>query len=208
MPLSTLSFSGESVVRALKTTDIKTMNNTTPNSENENQPYYDGGVPPQPEAKPYMEYPPEGQDYQSAQPYNVNPYQSFGYGQTAYGNSYNAPYGNPVYQQMAAPPMPQPYMMGQQPPVQGKQNNSAMISFIVSIVSLLILWSVPVLGIISSVVGVFFGHKSMKEIKDEYNSGRGLGIAGLICGYLALLGSLLWTGFFALIFVAAATSTI
>jgi hypothetical protein len=88
-----------------------------------------------------------------------------------------------------------------------QQNKSALISLIAALLSLMFFWIIPVVGIVTSIVGVVYGHKSLKETQDTYNSGRGVGIAGLICGYAALGASFLWTVFALLMLLGLAAGT-
>jgi hypothetical protein len=97
---------------------------------------------------------------------------------------------------------PYPYQ-GQFPPLPvPPTNTAAVVSFIASISSLLFLWMIPLVGVAASVVGVIYGHKSLKEAKIT-NNGRGLGIAGMACGYAGLLNAISLTMFFAFLLLSA-----
>lgn len=78
--------------------------------------------------------------------------------------------------------------------------SAPMISLVVSGISMLFMWIIPFIGVISSIVGVIFGHKGLKDNPpNQYGNGRGLAMAGVIVGYVSLLGSVGWTGFVLLI---------
>lgn len=167
----------------------KPSNDSVPN-------HYEGGVP-------------EGQGQQP-------------YGFQQGGQQYGQPYGQPYGQQPQSPYPPQPYgqqQFAQNPYQQGPQinpyaapapvkaNNNGIISLVASLTTLFFLWVIPILGLAGSVVGVVFGHKALKETTDTYNSGRGVAITGIVCGYLSLVFSVLWSLFIAFIFVAAAAES-
>lgn len=55
----------------------------------------------------------------------------------------------------------------------------------------MLFWTVW-LGIILGILGVIFGAVGMSSARARGGVGRGLGLAGLICGAAAILLSILW----------------
>lgn len=82
----------------------------------------------------------------------------------------------PVPPALPVPPIAPVYSA----PLVAKTNTLAIVSLITSI-----LW-------FPAVVGVITGHIAISQIKRTGESGRGLAIAGLIIGYLAIAGSVVW----------------
>lgn len=196
--------------------DIESMTNESINPNNEETPnYYGGGVPSAPQQQ---------QPYAAPQPDNSNPYANPSYGNAAPQKPYEAPqqpyaapqdfndpYANPAPQQMQ-PQYMQPQYMQQAPNFGGMaqaptpSNKSAVISLVASLTTLFMLWVIPVIGTLAAIVGIVFGHKALKEISNSYNSGRGVAMTGLICGYVSLAFSLLWGVFLILLVIAGAMS--
>jgi hypothetical protein len=166
------------------------MTNEYPKPENDDTPnYYGGGLPnpaPQPSADPYNNpyAQPAQQPYAQQAPYSAP--QQF----NAYGNQ--NPYQQPVGYGMA--------------PTSAPTNKNALISLITSLATLFILCGIPVVGTIAAIVGIVFGHKALKETTNDPNSGRGMALAGVICGYASLAMSLIIGGLLVLIFIGAAVS--
>jgi len=67
-----------------------------------------------------------------------------------------------------------------------------------------------VTGVLSfSIVAVILGHVAISQINRTREEGRGLAIAGLVLGYVGIVGWIVfWAGFLALIAVSGAISTI
>ena len=106
--------------------------------------------------------------------------------------SSNAPtqpqYQQPLYQQ---PQYQQPqYGSPQYVPNSAKTNSLAIASLVVSLIC-------------CAPLGVIFGHIAIGQIKKTGEGGRGLAIAGLIIGYIGIVGGLL----FWIIAVAASSSS-
>lgn len=76
----------------------------------------------------------------------------------------------------AASVPPTPPVYGTTPP---GTNGLAITSFVLSLLTLC--------GV-GSLLGVIFGHVSLRQIKREHQRGRGLAIAGLVLGYLGMAG--------------------
>lgn len=168
------------------------MTNEYSKQENDSTPnYYGGGMPNNPAPQPHGPY---GDPY--ANPVNPQTYNPAV--QYPTHNQFNNPYGNQN-------PYQQPVGYGM-PPVPTPTNKNALISLIVSLVTLFILCGIPVVGTITAIVGIVFGHKALKEIPDEPNSGRGMALTGVICGYVSLAASLVIGGLVILFILAAAVS--
>jgi hypothetical protein len=72
----------------------------------------------------------------------------------------------------------------------------AVASMILGIVGLAVSWFT--LGI-PSILAVVFGHVSLNQIRHDANrGGRGIGIAGLVTGYVGIAGGVLWLAFIGL----------
>jgi hypothetical protein len=182
------------------------MNNYSPDPKNDGTPnYYQGGIPPVPTESPNpdLNNPYTNPHHNPAQPSNPlpnNPYSQPQYtAPQAYGVQQQP---NSVYANHAYSPNPyqqQAYAMTPQTPT----NKNAIISLVASLVTLFILCGIPVLGTIAAIVGIVFGHKALKETEEVPNSGHGMAIAGTICGYAALLASILVSAFVVLLVVAS-----
>lgn len=78
-------------------------------------------------------------------------------------------------------------------------NGLAIASFVCGVAWVLFLWFLPLLTIISSILGIIFGIISLRQIRKSEDSheqssqkGGGLAFAGLICGAVGLFLSVLW----------------
>lgn len=163
------------------------MTNEYPKPDNDDTPnYYGGGLPnnPAPQAPAHDPY--------------ANPVQP---------QPYNPVAQYPAAQQFNNPYTPQtPYQQSPNygfAPAPAPTNKNALISLVTSLVTLFILNGFPVVGTIASIVGIVFGHKALKETADVPNSGHGMALAGVICGYVALAGSFIVGGFIILLIIAA-----
>ncbi|OEF98954.1 hypothetical protein BHF71_10530 [Vulcanibacillus modesticaldus] len=56
-------------------------------------------------------------------------------------------------------------------------NSKAIISLVIGILSIVI----PYLGLIIGIIGIIYANKSIKEIENSNENGRGLAIAGKVC---------------------------
>ncbi|MCD7032677.1 DUF4190 domain-containing protein [Metabacillus sp. GX 13764] len=68
-----------------------------------------------------------------------------------------------------------------------KTNVSAIVSLVLGICSL----AIPVVGIITGIIGLIFSFKSTKEIRFSGEEGHGMAIAGRVCSIIGLAISLL-----------------
>lgn len=97
-------------------------------------------------------------------------------------------YSSQPSQPAAAQPNPYASSNPYTAPPQGKTNVLAIVSLVLSI-----LWI--------SIPGVVCGHIALNQIKKTGENGRGLAIAGLVVGYVGILGGLLlvlfWVGLIA-----------
>lgn len=93
-------------------------------------------------------------------------------------------------------PYQQPQEFHPPQPVKPQRNRDGLISFGVSMAALLFLRGIPLVGIAAAIVGIVFGHKSMKQTKGNSFSVRSHGICGTIAGYFALVASVAFTIFF------------
>ena len=112
-----------------------------------------------------------------------------------------------------APPAPPAYGAPAAPPAYGaapaytaypqgpKTNTLAIVSLVSSLVGVFV---IPVIG---QIVGIITGHMSLSQIKQTGEGGRGLGLAGVIIGWvtlgLAILGIILFIAWFGVIFATA-----
>lgn len=112
-----------------------------------------------------------------------------------------------------APPAPPAYGAPAAPPAYGaapaytaypqgpKTNTLAIVSLVSSLVGVFV---IPVIG---QIVGIITGHMSLSQIKQTGEGGRGLGLAGVIIGWvtlgLAILGIILFIASFGVIFANA-----
>ncbi|MFC0038899.1 DUF4190 domain-containing protein [Actinomadura rayongensis] len=110
--------------------------------------------------------------------------------QNPYGGQQPYPGGSPYGEQQ--PPYGNPYY-GQQPPGgDGRTEPLAIWSLVAGIVGLF------TCGILS-LVAVVLGHLSIRRIQATGRRGRGMALAGLVLGYLALVG---WIIYWILVLVA------
>ena len=160
--------------------------------------------------------------------YGSSPYSSSSYGSSPsdYGNSQGGPYGGgdyssgtygaptnelanetpaynpaPTYDSQSSP-YGTPYG-GSGQPVRRGTNGLAIAALITGIVSLLSTWPFGFIGI----APVIMGDISLNQCKDRGQEGKGLAIAGLITGYIAIGGFVVILLLFILLFGLAGLST-
>lgn len=76
------------------------------------------------------------------------------------------------------------------------QNNSnsnsiALVAMILGIVSIILCW-VPIIGLVLSIVGLILGVKGLNNSK-MINKGKGFSIAGISCGSVGIVLSIIYT---------------
>lgn len=112
-----------------------------------------------------------------------------------YGQQPGQPYGQPMYGQ-------QPMYGGYgYPPPQPKSQTNAILALVLSCVGL------ATCGV-TAIVGVIFGHIAMGRIKRGEEDGRGMALAGVIIGYVVIVGWLLYAAIIVIAIIAAANQGI
>ncbi|MDQ0087318.1 vacuolar-type H+-ATPase subunit I/STV1 [Paenibacillus anaericanus] len=81
------------------------------------------------------------------------------------------------------------------PPAPAKTNGKSIAALVLGILSVMI----PYVGFLMGIIAIVFSSLSFKEIKRTNEQGKGLSIAGLVCG---IVGTVLW-GIIILIVVLA-----
>lgn len=76
---------------------------------------------------------------------------------------------------------PPPFPPG--PPVVQKTNGKSIAALVLGILSLLI----PYVGFLLGIMAIIFSSLSLKELKRRYEQGKGLAIAGLVCGIIGTI---------------------
>ncbi|MCK8485831.1 DUF4190 domain-containing protein [Paenibacillus sp. MBLB2552] len=71
------------------------------------------------------------------------------------------------------------------PPAPAKTNGKSIVSLVLGILSIVI----PYVGFILGIVAIVFSSLSFKEIKRTGEQGKGLSVAGLVCG---IVGTVLY----------------
>ena len=116
----------------------------------------------------------------------------------------------PEFRQRAYGPPGAPPAYGAAPayaayPQGPKTNTLAIVSLVSSLVGVFV---IPVIG---QIVGIITGHMSLNQIKRTGENGRGLGLAGVIIGWvslgLAIVGIILFIAWFGVIFANARYSS-
>lgn len=127
--------------------------------------------------------PPPGQAPYGQPPHGHMPYGQ-PYGQAPYGQAPpNYGYGQPNYYGAAGP-------MGAVPGMGMKRNESnAVVALIIGILSLPLSFCCGAFSLPVGIAAVVFGFLSLNKINDQPDvlDGRGMAIAGIICGGLAIL---------------------
>jgi hypothetical protein len=81
-----------------------------------------------------------------------------------------------------------------------RTNGLAVAGMVCGIIGLVLFWTFW-LGIILGILGVIFGAIGMSRARAWAMTGRGMGLAGVICGGLAILLSIVWVGLIVAVFV-------
>ncbi|ASV67384.1 DUF4190 domain-containing protein [Cytobacillus sp. FSL W7-1323] len=84
---------------------------------------------------------------------------------------------------------------------QQKTNTKAVVSLTLGILSLL----VPFIGFLLGIISIVFGRLSAKEILQTGEKGKSLATAGLICGIIGIILTVIWILFALLGFFAYST---
>ncbi|MCA1028061.1 MULTISPECIES: DUF4190 domain-containing protein [Cytobacillus] len=71
---------------------------------------------------------------------------------------------------------------------QQKTNTKAVVSLTLGILSLL----VPFIGFLLGIISIVFGRLSAKEILQTGEKGKSLATAGLICGIIGIILTVIW----------------
>ncbi|WP_339314755.1 DUF4190 domain-containing protein [Paenibacillus sp. FSL R10-2734] len=87
------------------------------------------------------------------------------------------------------------------PPPPAPMNGKSIAGFVLGILSIV----VPYIGFLFGIVAIILSALSLKEIRIRYEQGRGLAIAGLVCGIVGTLIYAILILFF-IIFIYAASS--
>ncbi|WP_191567648.1 DUF4190 domain-containing protein [Metabacillus idriensis] len=72
--------------------------------------------------------------------------------------------------------------------VTNRNNRKAILSFTFGILSIFI----PFIGFIFGILGIVYARKSVREIKNTNETGRGLVCAGMICGITGIVTQFLY----------------
>lgn len=136
------------------------------------------------------------------QQYGAEQYNSgaqYGSDVSSYGSSSQSyGYSNAGDSQMGVyNPMPASHEGYPQQPMQPQTNTMAMLSLIISCVGIFT-------GGLLAIVGVILGHIGLNQIKKTGESGRGLGLAGLIIGYIQVAVIAIIVLLFFIAFIGAA----
>lgn len=112
------------------------------------------------------------------------------------------PYPPGAYLPPGFPPMTggYTYQLGANPYGPATRTNGLAIASLVVSISAFPLLSCYGLGGLIGVVGAILGHVSRKQIRERSDSGGGLALAGIICGWIALALGVAIVGFFVYIF--------
>ncbi len=93
----------------------------------------------------------------------------------------------PQYQQPQYPQQPMYQQYGQQFVQQAQNPNNIMsiCALVCGVLGLILVWVVTWLGLILAILGIVFGGIGMSKAK-KTNTGKGLAVAGLVCGIISL----------------------
>ena len=75
------------------------------------------------------------------------------------------------------------------------QNNTmAITGMILGILSIVFCW-IPILGLVLAIIGLILGVKGLNNAKQMEGKGKGMGIAGVSCGSVGIVLSIIYTIF-------------
>jgi hypothetical protein len=97
------------------------------------------------------------------------------------------------------------YQIGAYPYTVGRRTNSLAIASLVCGISAFPMLSCYGVGAIAGLVAAILGHVSRKQIRERGDAGAGMALAGIICGYAAVVIGLAIIGFFVWIFTHIAS---
>ncbi|MET9232523.1 DUF4190 domain-containing protein [Lentzea sp. NPDC003310] len=107
--------------------------------------------------------------------------------------------GDPYGQQPPPYGAQQPMYGYGYPPPPPKQQTNAILALVLSLVGLATCGA-------TAIVGVIFGHIAMGKIKRGEEDGHGMALAGIIIGYVVIVGYLLLAALYIFAIVAAVNS--
>jgi Domain of unknown function (DUF4190) len=163
-----------------------------------NQPYDPYGAVPPVSGSPVSGQPVSGHPV-SGHPVSGHPVSGY----PVSGHPISGPISGPMQPMQMQPMPPQPMPMNPMPMygppvvvVQGPPTSGAAVTSLV----------LGILGLVTgccsfglfSVLAVIFGHVSLNETKNNMKAGRGMGIAGLVMGYVALAPAVVLSIYFVL----------
>ncbi|WP_042198753.1 DUF4190 domain-containing protein [Paenibacillus camerounensis] len=88
------------------------------------------------------------------------------------------------------------------PPPPAQTNGKSIASLVLGILSIV----TPYIGLLFGIVAIILSALSLKEIRNRYEGGRGLAIAGLVCGIVGTIIYALLIIFFVVIILFAVGS--
>ncbi|OKP96678.1 DUF4190 domain-containing protein [Paenibacillus sp. P46E] len=82
-----------------------------------------------------------------------------------------------------------------QPPAPAKTNGKSVAALVLGILSIVS----PYIGLIFGIIAIILSAISLKEIRTRYEQGKGMAIAGLVCG---IVGTIIYAVIIAIVVVA------
>lgn len=68
-----------------------------------------------------------------------------------------------------------------------KANSKAIAGLVLGIVSILFIFIFPLIGLVTSIVGIVLSKKALNEIKANNGAGRGMAMGGFVTSIIALV---------------------
>ncbi len=81
------------------------------------------------------------------------------------------------------------------PPAPAKTNGKSIAALVLGILSVV----TPYIGLLFGIIAIILSAISLKEIRTRYEQGKGMAIAGLVCG---IVGTIIYAVIIALIIIA------
>jgi len=75
-----------------------------------------------------------------------------------------------------------------------QSNTMAIAGMILGILSIVFCW-IPLLGLVLAIIGLILGVKGLNNAKQMEGKGKGFGIAGISCGSVGIVLSIIYTVF-------------